>query len=319
MQKVRAGLLRTIGLVAVLALIAAGCGGGGAGGGGEETGLSSATVAVGSKEFTEQLILGNITKLVLEDAGVTVKDQIGLGGTNVARQALTGGEIDMYWEYTGTGWITHLGHTDPIPDPQEQFKAVAKEDLNKNNIKWLQPPAPANNTYTLAVRSEAYEDIGVEKLSGLKQLIEESPEKATLCTDSEFATRDDGLPGMQEAYGFQFPEGNVTRLQIGAIYESVDNGDPCNFGVVFQTDGRNEALDFKLLEDDQGFFPVYNPALNVRQEVSEQYPELQELFAPISEALTTDQLQSLNAKVDVDGKLPESVAEQWLQENDFIG
>jgi osmoprotectant transport system substrate-binding protein len=142
----RAKLTQLLGLFAVLILIAAGCGGASGGGGASgDVDLSGAEFTVGSKEFTEQLILGQITLQVLENAGATVNDQIGLAGTVAARKALESGEIDMYWEYTGTGWITHLGHTDPIPGRQKQYEAVAEEDLKKNDIEWL-PPAPANNT-----------------------------------------------------------------------------------------------------------------------------------------------------------------------------
>ena len=267
MRKTRANLMRLLGLVAVLTLIAAGCGGGGGGSAAEKADLSGAELTVGSKEFTEQLILGQITLQALEAAGATVNDQIGLAGTVAARKALTSGEIDMYWEYTGTGWITHLGHTDPIPDRQKQFEAVAKEDLKKNDVKWLDPPAPANNTYAIAVRSEAYDKLGVKTLSDFKQLVEENPEQATICVGTEFSTRDDGLPGMEKAYGFKFPNGNVTTIDEGQIYQAVDKGNQCNFGEVFQTDGRIEGLDLELIEDDKNFFPIYNPALNVRTEI----------------------------------------------------
>jgi osmoprotectant transport system substrate-binding protein len=316
-RKVRASLLRLVGLIAVLAIAVAGCGGGG-GGGGTAGGidLSDSEFTVGSKEFTEQLILGQITLQALEAAGATVNDQIGLAGTVAARKALESGEIDMYWEYTGTGWITHLGHTDPIPDRQKQFEAVAKEDLEKNGIQWLSPPSPANNTYAMAVRSEAYDKLGVKKLSDFKQLIEENPEEATVCVGTEFATRDDGLPGMEKAYGFKFPSENVVKIDEGQIYQETDKGNRCNFGEVFATDGRIANLDLKVIEDDKSFFPIYNPALNVRKEAMD--PKLEKLFAPISEKLDTQTLQKLNAQVDVEGQLPEEVAEQWLSENGFV-
>ncbi len=320
MRNTRANLLRLVGLLAVLAMVVAGCGGGGGGGGGAsgDIDLSGAELTVGSKEFTEQLILGQITLQALEAAGASVNDQIGLAGSAAARQALESGEIDMFWEYTGTGWITHLGHTDPIPDRQKQYEAVAEEDLNKNNIRWLEPPAPANNTYAFAVRSEAYEDLGVKKISDFKQLIQERPEEATLCVGTEFATRDDGLPGVEEAYGFEFPNDNIVKIDEGLIYQATDKGDKCNFGEVFQTDGRIANLDLKLVEDDKNFFPIYNPVLTVREDVMKEYPQIADLFAPISKKLDTQTLQKLNAQVDVEGQLPETVAEQWLSDNGFI-
>ena len=319
MRTTRAKLTQLLGLFAVLTLIVAGCGG--AGGGGEASGdidLSGAEFTVGSKEFTEQLVLGQITLQVLENAGATVNDQIGLAGTVAARKALESGEIDMYWEYTGTGWITHLGHTEPIPDRQKQFEAVAKEDLEKNDIEWLSPPAPANNTYTMAVRSEVYDKLGVKKLSDFKQLVEENPEEATVCVGTEFSTRDDGLPGMEKAYDFEFPKENIVKISEGLIYDQTDKGKQCNFGEVFQTDGRIAALGLKLVEDDKSFFPIYNPSLNVSKEAIEKNPQIAKLFAPISKKLDTATLQKLNAKVDVEGLLEDQVAEEWLSENGFI-
>ena len=318
MRTTRAKLTQLLGLFAVLTLIVAGCGGAGGGGASGDIDLSDAEFTVGSKEFTEQLILGQITLQVLENAGATVNDQIGLAGSVAARKALESGEIDMYWEYTGTGWITYLGHTKPIPNRQKQFEAVAKEDLEKNDIEWLSPPAPANNTYTMAVRSEAYDKLGVKKLSDFKQLVEENPEEATVCVGTEFSTRDDGLPGMEKAYDFEFPKENIVKIDEGLIYQQTDKGKQCNFGEVFQTDGRIEALNLELIEDDKSFFPIYNPALNVRKDVIEEYPQIAKLFAPISKKLTTEELQKLNAKVDVEGQLEDQVAEEWLQENGFI-
>lgn len=336
MHKIRETMFKT-GLAAVLAAATV-CGSAYAA---DDNPLSGATLTVGSKEFTEQLVLGYITMLVLEDAGATVEDQIGLGGTSVARQALAVGEIDMYWEYTGTGWITHLGHTQPIyqvpdkfpelvdedyktddigwiPEKSEKlFDAVAEEDLKKNGIKWV-APAPANNTYAIAVRAEAWDQLGVKQLSDFQTLLKQNPEEATLCVNSEFRVRSDGLPGMSAAYGISFPRSDVRVLQSGLIYQAVANGEPCNFGVVFKTDGRIAAFDLKLIEDDQNFFPIYNPTLTLRQETFEKYPIIKDLFVPVAKKLTTDTLQSLNAKVDVEGHLPQSVARTWLQENGFI-
>ncbi|MGF1470571.1 MAG: glycine betaine ABC transporter substrate-binding protein [Rubrobacteraceae bacterium] len=314
-------ITRTVVILVFLLVITTGCGGAaalGAKGGsiGENYDLSGATLSVGSKEFTEQLILGYITKFALQAAGADVRDQIGLASSAAARQALTAGYIDMYWDYTGTGWITHLQHTDPIPDRQEQFEAVAKEDLQKNGVKWLAPPAPANNTYAIAVREE--NDFGVETLSDLGPLIKNNPDQATICVDSEFINRNDGLPGMEKTYGYEFPDGNIATLELGPIYQAVDRGDPCNFGEVFATDGRIAGLDLKVIKDNKEFFPKYNPALTVREDVYEEYPQLQEIFAPISEKLTTETLQQLNKTVDVDGGFPDQVAKDWLQQQGFI-
>jgi osmoprotectant transport system substrate-binding protein len=307
--------LNLLGLVTVLVLVAVGCGGGGGASG--EVDLSGADITVGSKEFTEQLVLGYIAVHALENAGATVEDQTRLAGSVAARQALESGEIDTYWEYTGTGWITYLGHTKPIDDPQKQFEAVAQEDLKKNDIKWL-PPAPANNTYAIAVREEAYNDLGVKKLSDFGQLIEENPEEASLCAATEFLNRDDGLPGLEETYGYEFPSDQLVKIELGLIYSAVNKGDKCNFGEVFATDGRIEGLGLKVIKDDKQFFPIYNPSLTVNKQVYEDYPQIEKIFTPISEKLTTEQLTKLNAQVDIQGQLPEDVAEKWLSDNGFI-
>ncbi|CAN5595396.1 glycine betaine ABC transporter substrate-binding protein [soil metagenome] len=308
-------------LAAALAVFAVGCGGGGGGSISENHKLSgpqgTIRMAVGSKNFTEQEILGHITILALEAANVEVIDRTGLGGTEGTRQALNSGTIDMYWEYTGTGWLIHLARAEPIADSKEQYQAVAKQDLEQNKIEWLEP-APANNTYVLAVRKEAYEKLGVKNISDLGRLIEERPEEATLCVGSEFSERADGLPGLEEAYGFEFPQDKVFVLPAGTVYGAVDNGEKCNFGSVFKTNGRIPEMNLRLLEDDKKFFAFYNPALTMRKETLEQYPELEELFAPISEKLDTGTLRELSAAVEVEGNSPQEVAEQWLQENGFI-
>jgi len=279
--------------------------------------FSGKSFTVGSKDFTEQLVLGQITLQALEAAGADVEDQIGLAGTVAAREALTSGAIDMYWEYTGTGWITHLGETEPIPDAREQYDAVAEADLEQNEVQWLEP-APANNTYALAISSEAQGELEVETISDIATLAEDNPDEATLCIGNEFSTRDDGLPGLEQAYEFEFPDDGISTMQEGIIYDAVDKSEECNFGEVFATDGRIEALDLAVVEDDKSFFPVYNPSLNVRADVVEETPELEELFAEIAEKLENETLQQLNAAVDVEGEAEEDVAENWLREEGFI-
>ena len=314
-------LLKMVGLVAAMAVIAAGCGGSGGGGdagGGklDDYDLSDAEIAVGSKDFTEQQILGQITVKALEAAGASVNDQVGLAGTNAAREALLNGEIDTYWEYTGTGWITHLGNTDPIADSKKQYEAVKKADLKENDIEWLEP-APFNNTYALAVREEAYKDLGVEKLSDMGKLIKERPEEATVCIESEFNTRDDGLPGLEKTYGYKFEKGNKSLVDTGVAYTQTDKG-KCNFGEVFTTDGRIKALGLKLIKDDKKFFPIYNPSFNVRKDVLKDNPDLKPLATDIAKALDTKTMQDLNASVDVDGESYDAAADKFLEDNGFI-
>lgn len=275
----------------------------------EAVDLSGAEITVSSKEFTEQLILGEITKQALAATGATVNDQTGLQGSAVVREALVSGEVDAYWEYTGTGWITHLGNTEPVEGEEEQFDAVKEADA-ENGVQWLSM-APMNNTYALAVKADSGPDI--TKLSEVAGAIEGG--ETGLCAASEFLNRDDGLPGLEEAYGFSFDD--ITEVELGLVYTQV--GSDCAFGEVFATDGRIAAQNLKTLEDDENFFPKYNLAMNMRQDVYEENSAAyDELFGAIASALTNDQMIELNKAVDVDGENPADVAEQFLVDAGII-
>ncbi len=160
--------------------------------------LEGASFTVGSKQFTEQLILGQMAILALENAGASVTDQTGLAGTDIAREALVAGEIDMYWEYTGTGWLNILQQDEPIPGAEEQYNAVAELDLEENGIRWLEPGV-FDNTYAIAAHESAIEEFGLSTISDIGTLLEENPDAATFCVAEEFLGRPDGLPGLEQA------------------------------------------------------------------------------------------------------------------------
>jgi osmoprotectant transport system substrate-binding protein len=325
--RARRSLLGLLILTVVASSLVAGCGSGGGPDGvkiaGDQFRLSGtqrdAQFAVGSESFTEQEVLGNIAIQVLEAADATVIDRTGLGGNEEVREALESGEIDLYWEYTATGWLVFLSQTDSIQDPQEQYEAVARQDLEENGIRWLDP-APGNDTYAIAASQETSKDLGIENVSDLKRLVEKDPKEATLClnNDDDFLTRFDGLPGLERAYGFSFPEENLIEMSADAVYDATDEAEICNFGVVFTTSGFIRERDLKLLEDDENFFAVYNPALTIREDVFKQYPQMRKIFVPISQKLDTETLRKLNYAVDVQGKSPENVAETWLRKEGFI-
>ncbi len=312
------------GLVLVLALVLAGCGEQEGDGGSisEEFSFSgpqrTVQFAVGSKDFAEQEILGHVMIEALEAAGADVNNRVGIGGTEELRRALVSGDVDMYWEYTGTGWLVHLGQSEPLPDPQEQYEAVAEQDLEQNGVEWLDP-APANNTYAVAASQETANRLEVDRISDFSSLLQEDPGEATLCVGPEFRERADGLPGLEQAYGLEFPAENVSVVSDSSVYSAVDQAERCNFGSVFRTDGRITELGLRLLEDDEGFFATYNPTPVMLQETLEEYPDLEDLFAPISEGLDTETLRELSAAVEVEGESPAAVARQWLRDNGFIG
>ncbi|MDO5628454.1 MAG: glycine betaine ABC transporter substrate-binding protein [Mobilicoccus sp.] len=273
--------------------------------------LAGVSVAVGGKNFTEQLVLCEIIAQRLEALSAAVQRTCGIAGSATVRQALTSGNIDVYYEYTGTGWITFLQETEPIPDPVEQFEAVRERDAD-NGVTWLDP-APANNTYAVAAASDYAAEKGISTLSEYAELVASDPAAASYCGGSEFLGRDDGWAGVQQAYGFSLPAAQTNTLDEGAIYQAVANGSPCRFGTVFATDGRIKGLGLTVLEDDQNFFPFYNVALNVRTPVLEEHPQIGSVMAPVSALLTDEVLQELNARVDVEGEQPEQVARDWLR------
>lgn len=305
---------RRLALLLVLGILLAACSGGedrsgGLGGDALADGidLSGVQMTVGSKNFTEQLILGEILKLALTAAGAEVADQTGLQGSAVVRAALLNGQIDAYWEYTGTGWITHLGKTEPKKDSQSQFDAVKKADAS-NDIAWF-ALAPVNNTYAIAMKDDGPD---ISKVSEVGDALKDNP---GLCAETEFISRGDGLPGLEKAYGFEFEK--VVEVQAGLVYSQV--GTDCTFGEVFTTDGRIPAQHLKTLEDDENFFPKYNAAMTMRSEVYDEHAkQYDELFGKIAEKLTNKQMIKLNTKVDVDGKDPADVAEQFLVDNKII-
>jgi osmoprotectant transport system substrate-binding protein len=280
--------------------------------------LEGATFTVGSKEFTEQLVLCEITSLALRSVGATVREKCGLQGSNTTRAALTSGSTDMYWEYTGTAWINYLQHTDPIKDPAQLYAATAQEDLAEHHVKWL-TRSPANNTYAIGAKASTANDLGVTTISDYAGLVRTDPSAASMCVASEFAGRSDGLPGLEKAYGFTVPKDGLASLAEGAIFDAVSNSDPCNFGEITTTDGRIKSLGLAVLDDDKNFFPIYNPALTVRESVYNDHPELAKIAESIAVALTDGELQQLNGAVDVEGKDPKEVAKTWLQAKGFIG
>jgi len=281
--------------------------------------LDGATISVGSKNFTEQVLLGKMTVILLKSAGAQVKDLTNIPGSAAARQAQLTGQVQLQWEYTGTAWLTYLGNDKPIPDSHEQYIATRDADLKKNNLVWL-PPAPMNDTYTMAINQDTAKKYGITKLSQMSKV---PPEKRTFCVESEFTNRPDGLKGMLEAYGLPLgaphgiPRSNLRTLQTGAIYDAVANGE-CTFGEVFTTDGRIAALNLTPLDDDKSFFPKYNASLVVRKEVLDDYPQIADLFAPVAEKLTNGVIAKLNREVDVDGREPADVAWDWLEEQGLV-
>ena len=275
--------------------------------------LDGVKVSVGSKEFDEQLVLGQLTIKMMCAAGADVKDETNTKGSTQTRKKLQDGVTDVVWEYTGTGWINYLGHDTPIFDPQKQYEAVKKEDLAKNQLVWG-PLSPFNNTYAFAVTDEFAEKNNVNTSSDMAAYIKKDP-SATVCVESEYAARPDGYPGYKKKYGIT--GGKLKSLGTGVVYTQLDKGN-CDFGEIFTTDGRLAALGLKVLEDDKQYHPLYNGVAVTRADFDKAHPEMLEVLKPLADSLDTETMTQLNKKISSDGLPADKIAEDYLTEKGFL-
>jgi osmoprotectant transport system substrate-binding protein len=278
--------------------------------------LNGIDVSVGSKDFDEQLILGQMMVQAFEAAGANVTDKVNLGGTSVARSALESGEIDVYMEYNGTGWTVHLGLEDPSFNSDELTTGVREKDLAENNIVWV-GQSPFNNTYGFASSPAATEaNGGAFSLQTMMEYVRDNPD-ATVCMESEFPDRPDGLILTENATGITLPDGQKNILDTGVIYTETA-ADNCTFGEIFTTDGRIPALGLTLVEDP-GVNIVYNVSATFRKDTYDQAPEA---FSGITDAilapLNNEKMAELNAKVSAEGQEPAAVAREFLVEQGII-
>jgi osmoprotectant transport system substrate-binding protein len=273
---------------------------------------SLGTIAVGSKDFTEQFIVAEMYAQILENAGFTVERKLNLGGTPIAQEAILNGDIDLYPEYTSTGLLTVL-KLSPIQDAQEIYSTVKENYEQQFNLTWLDP-SPFNNTQALAITQETAEKYAIRTYSDLS---EKAP-ALILGGPAEFLEREDGIKGLQEAYGgFEFKE--VKQLGTGSLrYQALMEGQ-VDVVVAFGTDGAIEGNDLVVLVDDQVFYPIYNIAPVVRMDTLDDYPQIAELLNELAPLLTDDVMSGLNWQVDgPEGREPAEVAREFLLENNVI-
>lgn len=319
MRKLLASLLATV-------LLATGCGlnNGGSvplpvapGPAGTVPELEGVRITVGGKDFTEGVIASYLVEFLLAAAGMDVSDMSSLAGSNSFRQALVTGQVDIGMEYTGTAWMSYLGNSEPIRDPQAQWEAVRDADLAEHDLRWL-APTTVDNTYSFAMNRETAAQTGVRTFSDYAELVRTDPQAALTCMETEFSVRRDGWPGLAEAYGFDAATVPTPIMQPGIIYQATSVGRECRFGEVYTTDGRVKGLDLVVLEDDQRFFPVYNLATVVRGEVLDAYPQIEEVLAPLVDLLTNEVMVEMNMRVDVDGEDPALVARDFLEQEGLV-
>lgn len=273
-------------------------------------------VTVGGKNFTEQYILADFARILLEENGFDVRMQTGVG-SSVARQALEHGQIDMYFEYTGTGYTVFYDQDDQkvMSDADKVYQWVRDAD-EKKGLVWLEP-LEFNNTYTLLMRKDNAEELGIASISDLSAYMNENPDELTIGVNAEFWERPDGFKPLMKLYDFQVPYGKIRRMDSGLVYQALRDGN-VDVSMGFATDGRIAAFGFVVLEDDKNYFPTYNPSLVVRKDALQKYPELEEIFKPLAEKLTTTEMQKLNGRVDLDNEDVGRAARKWLEENGLI-
>lgn len=268
------------------------------------------TVSVGSKDFTEQEILGNMLADLIEDrTDITVNRKLSLGGSQVCFSAIKTGDIDFYIDYSGTSYSDILKHP-PISDMEQVYETVVKEYKEQFDLEVLKQMS-FNNTFTLAVTQEMAEEYNLDKISDLAGIA------GTLIsgTTFEFSNREDGLSGLLKTYGFQM--GKSLTLDAAPRYTALKNGE-INVIDAFSTDGLLKKFNLKTLEDDKEFFPPYYAIPVIRADALEKYPEITGIMEELAPVLTNDVMIELNYKVDELQQSPADVARDFLKENGLI-
>jgi len=269
-------------------------------------------IVIGSKNFTESRILGEmLTLLVEEHTELEVEHRSGLGGTLVCFAALQSGEIDLYPEYTGTGWSIVLKEPGRISDPLRAFLHVETRYRQLYDIEWLRPFG-LNNTYALAMREDLAAELDVETIS---DLVPHGP-RLEAGFSIEFINREDGWPGLGPYYELEL--GQVRSLEHGLAYEAIANG-AIDLVDAYSTDGKLLRYRLRVLEDDRGFFPPYNAAPIVRGETLRAHPGLRDALDRLAFRIPDERMMTLNYAVEEEGRGFRDVAREFLASEGLIG
>ncbi|MEO0490193.1 MAG: glycine betaine ABC transporter substrate-binding protein [Cyanobacteria bacterium J06659_2] len=268
-------------------------------------------IKIGSKEFTEQYLLGHMFEMVLDNAGYNA-DYNALGDTSENHAALIAGEIDLYPEYTGTALLVHLEQTyDPAMSTMDVYDKVKADYVEQFSVVLLDPTS-FNNTYALVMTKDRANELGVTTVSDISA----NASGLIFGTDLEFADRSDGLPALKETYGgFDFAE--VKSLDPGLLYSGLDTGD-IDVTTGYGTDGQIAAFDLLVLEDDQKFWPPYPVAPFIRQETLDANPEIAEVLNSVTVLLDDETMSTLNWEVAGNGREPDEVAREFLEEQGLL-
>ena len=264
-------------------------------------------VVIASKPMTEQYILVEmLTYLIENNTDITVEQKMGIGGgTSNIHPGMVSGEIDIYPEYTGTGWLFVLKE-ELINDPTELYEAVKDRYQEEYGIIWSELYG-FNDTYGLAIKEQRAEELDIRSYSDLAKV----SSTLNIGAEYDFYEREDGFPGLEATYGFEFDK--KTELDIGLKYEGIgsDQVDVIN---IFSTDGRLKQYDLRVLEDDQNFFPSYFAATLIREETMKKYPELEAVLAKLDGQINNEEMTNLNYLVEIENMDPKVVAVDFLEE-----
>lgn len=274
--------------------------------------VAAQEIVVGGKGFTEQLLIAEMTEQILTAEGFDVDKRDGMGST-VLRGAQLNGQVDIYWEYTGTSLVTYNKIEEKL-GAEETYERVRDLDAEQG-LTWL-APSEANNSYGLAVRSDSEAMTDVQTLSDLAALFNDGDD-VDIAVNTEFPRRPDGLPGLEEVYGFDVGRRNQKSMEQGLTYQALDAGE-VEVAQITTTDGRIPAFDLRVLEDDKEFFPSYALAPVIRTETLEAHPELEAPLSALAAVLNNDIMQRLNARVDVEKQPVEDVAQSFLTEQGMM-
>lgn len=268
---------------------------------------SSSAVRVGSKNFGENIIIGEIYAAALERAGIPVQRHMNLGSTQIATLAMQRGDIDLYPEYTGTGLIDVL-HLPPMHDGQQLFATVKAQYAARYHFTWL-PPSPVNDSQALAVSATVAQRLHVRLLS---QCARAAP-FLRLAAIPEFVTRADALPGLKKFYGgFTFKQ--VRTYDIGLQYDALRRGD-ADVATAFTTDSQIDTDNLLILEDDKHFWPPYNIAPVVRNQTLQTHPQIAQVLGRVSPLLTDEVVRHFNYAFNVQKADPSDIAAQFVKEH----
>ena len=273
-------------------------------------------ITIGGKNFTEQYLLPELAGILLEKQGFQVELKTGVGSA-IIRQSLEKGQIDFYYEYTGTAYTVFYKQKDRgiMTHKDRCYQWVKEADAEKDLI-WLDR-VEFNNTYTLMMRREMAEDLGIVSISDLSLFINSNPEKITIGVNAEFWERPDGFKPLMKLYGFKIPYDKVKKMDSGLVYQALKEK-LVDVSMGFATDGRIAAFGFTNLKDDKSYFPIYNPAPVIKAEMLKKYPEIRDILMPIAKNLTTEEMQQLNAAVDIEHRGIHDVALEWLTQKGLL-